>query len=402
MAKVKFKFGTWAKYDALTVKDPDTLYLITDKGIFYKGDQAFVGVKSALVANSGSGEAHVATLTVENSVGDNVTFTVPSTTALAAVKTALQNALTTHVNTKGNASAFGHVKLSNAINSISGEGDGVAATPKAVKDAYDALVKVINGAIAANDAMVFKGTLGTGGTVTALPTTGYKTGWTYRVVSAGTFAGQVCEVGDMVIAVKNFGTAFANTDWGVVQANIDGAVVAPANLAVNQLVVGNGDNKSVKKLAAGTNGQFLRMDGGIPKWVSVSIADEKVTVTDTGTTVMYILGAASATGNQTAKSKATLKFSGGDTLEAPKFKGDGAGLTSLNPNNLSNAVPVSKGGTGATTAPAARTNLGLGTAAVKNVAAGITASELGLPTGAQVSAAITSSIDNALNWEEIA
>ena len=40
----------------------------------------------------------------------------------------------------------------------------------------------ISNAIAASDAMIFKGTLGTGGTITTLPTT-YKTCWTYRVIS---------------------------------------------------------------------------------------------------------------------------------------------------------------------------------------------------------------------------
>ena len=47
------------------------------------------------------------------------------------------------------------------------------------------VVKAVSDGIAASDAMIYKGTIGTGGTITALPTT-YKTGWTYRVVSNGT------------------------------------------------------------------------------------------------------------------------------------------------------------------------------------------------------------------------
>ncbi len=82
----------------------------------------------------------------------------------------------------------------------------------------------MDGIISANDAMVFKGTLGTGGTVTALPTTGYKTGWTYKAVSAATFAGKVCEIGDMVVCVKDHDTGASNDDWAVIQTNIDGAL----------------------------------------------------------------------------------------------------------------------------------------------------------------------------------
>lgn len=49
-------------------------------------------------------------------------------------------------------------------------------------------------------AMHFKGTVGTGGTVTDLPTTGVKIGDTYKVCSAGTYASQAAKVGDLFIA----------------------------------------------------------------------------------------------------------------------------------------------------------------------------------------------------------
>lgn len=77
---------------------------------------------------------------------------------------------------------------------------------------------------AANDAMVFKGTLGTGGTITVLPTSGYSAGWTYKVITAGTYAGVSCGIGDMVICVKDgptTGTSIINGDWSVVQSQLD-------------------------------------------------------------------------------------------------------------------------------------------------------------------------------------
>ena len=86
-----------------------------------------------------------------------------------------------------------------------------------------AVASFVGDAIAATDAMVFKGTLGTGGTITALPTT-YETGWTYRIITAGTYAGQACEVGDLIIAiVDRSGSGNLDSDWTVAQTNIGGA-----------------------------------------------------------------------------------------------------------------------------------------------------------------------------------
>ncbi len=74
-------------------------------------------------------------------------------------------------------------------------------------------------------AMVFKGTLGTGGTIEALPTT-YEIGWTYLVKTAGTYAGQECGVGDLVIAVAaRAGSDNQDSDWTVAQSNIDESVL---------------------------------------------------------------------------------------------------------------------------------------------------------------------------------
>lgn len=107
-----------------------------------------------------------------------------------------------------------------------------AAAEQAAKDYADTI-------LGANDAMVFKGTLGTGGTVTALPTT-YQTGWTYRVITAGTYADQACEVGDLIIAVADATDDGSDSDWTIAQTNIDGAVTHSAPLTADNIVVGNG------------------------------------------------------------------------------------------------------------------------------------------------------------------
>lgn len=50
------------------------------------------------------------------------------------------------------------------------------------------------------NAMTYKGTVGTGGTVATLPTSGVKIGDTYMVSVAGTYATIACKVGDLLIA----------------------------------------------------------------------------------------------------------------------------------------------------------------------------------------------------------
>lgn len=79
-----------------------------------------------------------------------------------------------------------------------------------------------------------------------LPLTGYVAGDTWKVAAAGTYAGIVCEVGDMIIANKNYaaGTA-SNADWDVIQTNIDGAVTGPGSSTSGHFAIFNGDTGKV-------------------------------------------------------------------------------------------------------------------------------------------------------------
>lgn len=80
-------------------------------------------------------------------------------------------------------------------------------------------------------ALIFKGTLGIsddGATVLALPDA-HEEGWTYLVVTAGTYAGQLCEEGDFVICVSS-GEAASDLDWTVVQGNTFSTLPTPTPL----------------------------------------------------------------------------------------------------------------------------------------------------------------------------
>lgn len=79
----------------------------------------------------------------------------------------------------------------------------------------------VDNIVAASQGIVYKGVINS---TADIPTT-YDIGWLYMVATAGTYVGQKCEVGDLLIAVvKRTGTGNQNSDWDVIQTNIDGAI----------------------------------------------------------------------------------------------------------------------------------------------------------------------------------
>ena len=115
----------------------------------------------------------------------------------------------------------------------------------------------VNNTLAYINAMQFKGTLGTGGTITALPAT-HNAGDTYRVITAGTWAGKQCEIGTLIICVKD-GTTAANGDWTSVETNEDGAIIGSTP-------------------SSSTDNAIVRWDGNTGR----IIQDSKVTINDDG------------------------------------------------------------------------------------------------------------------------
>ena len=92
-----------------------------------------------------------------------------------------------------------------------------------------------------------KGTVGTGGTVEALPADSYTQGDMYIVKTGGTYAGQVCEPGDLILCIKTFEEEAADTDWTVVQNNVVRAVKGPESAADGNLLAFDGTSGTVAK-----------------------------------------------------------------------------------------------------------------------------------------------------------
>ena len=217
------KFGHVTSTAAVTKTDITALGIpATDTNTTY----TFQGASNGFKVTPSNGETQ--TVIISPSIKNNVTKTDAATTA-------------------------GYIPKFNNTTGVIENGYSVQTTLASSSTAIPtaaAVVAAIDNKIAAADAMIYKGTLGTDGTVTKVPANGYKVGWTYKVITAGTYAGIKCEVGDMLIAINNgpvSGTTVVNADWTVVQANIDGAVTGPASATAGHIAVFDGATGKVIK-----------------------------------------------------------------------------------------------------------------------------------------------------------
>lgn len=139
----------------------------------------------------------------------------------------------------------------------------------------------INDCFVANSAMRFKGTLGLvsnsttkytiNGNEASFPSSA-QVGDTYRIVTVGAYAGQKCEIGDLLICVTGGSSTTAAT-WTVVQTNINGYVTNTINNISRTTYSNDSDGYTIyAPTSAGTNGQILVSAGGVsaPIWKSSS------------------------------------------------------------------------------------------------------------------------------------
>ena len=305
---VKVRYGVSANLPA--TKDVNTLYFVTDTKKIYKGDVEYTGLIENIVI-SGAVTDNYQSITITYKDGSTQkSINVLSETSLQEILDVLNNSATD--------TEKGLVTLSDAIDLEQGASKGgMAATPKAVHDALEAAKNYTDEAIeagfAANDAMVFKGTIAADGTITSSDTnitgkkisaiTGYQAGWTFRATATSTnplwsnTATTKVEAGDMIVAVKDYGTANTASDWSIVQSNLIGAVTTDSSaLTADQVVLGNGTQK-VKILAAGSTGHVLTIVNGKPAWAALPV-DENTTYTFTdGTDGSFTVQASGTAGS---------------------------------------------------------------------------------------------------------
>lgn len=108
-------------------------------------------------------------------------------------------------------------------------------------DMHAATKAYVDSILAANNAMIFKGTIDSTNGSDAADSTNRKTlpathnaGDTYRVAKEGTYAGKYCEIGTLIICTTD-GTAANDAHWTSVETNEDGAVIGPTSSTENSL-----------------------------------------------------------------------------------------------------------------------------------------------------------------------
>lgn len=169
--------------------------------------------------------------------------------------------------------------LKSSHNTLSGTVAGHTTELANIKDDADidsfADVKAyVNERIQASDAMVFRGTVGNGGTKASLPTDA-QAGDTYKVTHVAnpsatqTFAGNICSVGDLLIALVDNPTK--DTDWAYVPS-------------------GGEDNTDPSLSLNGTTIE-LKSDAGVDLGKVSIVAEDKtaVRVTGSGSTITVSL-----------------------------------------------------------------------------------------------------------------
>lgn len=157
-------------------------------------------------------------------VGSNVTLTPDGTDDKITIGITASNVTTALGNTAVARATADH--MGNNINSIYAPkaSPALTGTPTAptatagTNTTQIATTAFVTSAIqtAQTGAATFQGTA-----PTSFAPTNYKKGYYWVIGTAGTYAGQVCEPGDMIFAVKDYGTAYAASDFNVIQTNLD-------------------------------------------------------------------------------------------------------------------------------------------------------------------------------------
>lgn len=147
MIKVRFKWISRIKFNAIPVKDPNTIYFIYNEHVLYKGDQMYGGIQTISYTVDENGDYIV---TIVNGDGSTTELQIASSSNYNRLKQAiilLQEDLDTHIATKGTEDTSAHVKLTDTpITSIDEKGQitsnqdvasNIAVTPKGVASMMD-------------------------------------------------------------------------------------------------------------------------------------------------------------------------------------------------------------------------------------------------------------------------
>lgn len=94
-------------------------------------------------------------------------------------------------------------------------------SPKVLND-------TISGRLASYSVSMFKGPVNAGTDISNL--TAYTAGWYWLVNTSGTYVGQVCEAGDIIFCVSDYGSSYSAGDFTVIQNNLDLSTISNSDI----------------------------------------------------------------------------------------------------------------------------------------------------------------------------
>jgi len=182
-------------------------------------------------------------------------------------KTAVDNALALKAD---QATTYTKTEVDSALSTKANSADVYNKTEVYTKDQVDGIINNMPAP------MIFKGTLGTGGTITTLPTASSDNeGYTYKVITDGTYASQSAKAGDMFtsngsawIYIPSGDETFTDTWRGI---KVNGTEQLTSSIASGDVDFVNGTNSTVVFDATG-NKIKVNVDGYTQSEVDTKLA----------------------------------------------------------------------------------------------------------------------------------
>lgn len=175
---------------------------------------------------------------------------------------------------------------------------------------------------------------------------------------------------------------------------VNGGTGVDATPTNGQMLIGNGTGYTLNTLTEGTGIDVTNGAGS----VEVKIANTGVTAGSYGTASSVPTYAVNAQGQLTSSVNTSIAINANQittgTINSARISGSYTGITGVGTLTVgtwnATTIALANGGTGATTAAGARTNLGLGTMATQNTGASGTFTTVDLKTVTVVNGIITS------------
>ena len=274
---------------------------------------------------------------------DNVEVTATAAGVIEVGHTAPNAQTSTLTAAGGSESTQDSVQVVNSITKDSfGHLTAIGSLPVPTKAYVDKKLQEMGQAV--DTALILRGVLGTGTGMVSMPTSNIHVGDVYKVGTASTYAGQTCQVGDVLICVSAAEDGKSG-EWVVVQANTD-----IATASVLGLVKGGYQTKETERNFAVTIAADGTMYVNVPfEYTNKSesiVTDGADKVAGTGAVINngdvrinHLETSKNAAGQETTVAKSSINIKGTD---ATKVTADATGAIIVDSHDTKYSVSVTE------------------------------------------------------------